>query len=170
MKRQIKKLGCLKKWLIVIIVFILGYLIAINSISFRQFRLESYLNNLSQGTDVESRPHLVVINNSGYLVQKKGCRIPAMDPHDPAIKKYIETAKPIKCNKEEYLSLIESNNTAIFVNNESKERFYNETEIADCCWQAFWRTENEDNSYTEKTERSRESYKFDRMVEGNELV
>lgn len=71
-----------------------------------------------------------------------------MDPHDSAFKKYIEIAKPIKCNKEKYLSLIESNNTAIFINNESKEHFYNETEVTDCCWQAFWRTENEDNSYT----------------------
>ncbi|XP_051166992.1 uncharacterized protein LOC127285172 [Leptopilina boulardi] len=152
MKKQIKKLVCLKKWLIVIIIFILGYLFSINSISFRQFRLESYLNNLSQGNDIESRPHFVVLKNSGYLVQKKGCHIPAMDPHDSAIKKYIEIAKPIKCNNENYLSLIESNNTAIFINNKSKERFYNETEFADCCWQTFWRTENEDNSYTHELE------------------
>ena len=86
--------------------------------------------------------------NPGFLVRNKGCRIPALDPFDPAIKQYVEKAKPINCEHGNYLPLIESNSTAIFVNPKSRDHFYNKTEVVDCCWQSFSRKENDDDGIT----------------------
>ncbi|XP_043482911.1 uncharacterized protein LOC122511609 [Leptopilina heterotoma] len=117
------------------------------------------LKTQNSGNDVEAEINSM-IEKPKYLINKKGCQIPAMDPHDETIKKYIKIAKAIKCKNENYSSLIESNNTAIFINYKSKELYYNKT-TADCCWKKFWRNENDDNSYTFEEE----CHKFENSVD-----
>lgn len=77
------------------------------------------------------------IGSGGYLVRNKGCRLPAMDPFDPATRPFI-TKVSLECGKS--LPLIESNDTAIFFNPLALNEFHN----ISCCWRPFWRMENND--------------------------
>ncbi|EFN87029.1 hypothetical protein EAI_05930 [Harpegnathos saltator] len=89
-----------------------------------------------------------LIGNGGFLVHNKGCRIPAMDPFDPAIKRFITKEKPLVCEYGNSPPLIDSNNTALFVNPLAWEEFHNKSEDISCCWRSFWRTKDQDNAIT----------------------
>ncbi|XP_031843546.1 uncharacterized protein LOC116431792 isoform X2 [Nomia melanderi] len=71
-----------------------------------------------------------------------------MDPFDPAITRFIHKEKPISCEHGDHLPLVDSNNTAVFVNPEAIQHFYNKSEDLDCCWRPFWRMKDEDNIIT----------------------
>ena len=62
--------------------------------------------------------------------------------------KIIGQAKPIICEYGTQLPLIDSNNTAIYVNQDARNYYYKETEKIDCCWRTFWRNEDKDNKIT----------------------
>ncbi|XP_043482909.1 uncharacterized protein LOC122511608 [Leptopilina heterotoma] len=161
--KQIKNCKFLIKSITVMILLVYSILITFILISrvFGKSKLNIFIDNdFFQEAEAKLRVDFLISKNSGYLVQNKGCQIPAMDPHDHTIKKYIKIAKPIKCKNENYSSLIESNNTAIFINYKSKELYYNKTK-ADCCWQKFWRNENNDYSYTFEEE----CHKFENSVD-----
>lgn len=97
---------------------------------------------------VELKPFLASITNSGFLVRNKGCRIPDMDPFDSAIVQYIQREKPLVCEHGNHLPLVDSNDTALHVNPDAINHFYNNSEEIDCCWRPFWRMKNEDNVVT----------------------
>lgn len=97
---------------------------------------------------VELKPFLASISNSGFLVRNKGCRIPDMDPFDSAIVQYIQREKPLVCEHGNHLPLVDSNDTALHVNPDAINHFYNNSEEIDCCWRPFWRMKNEDNVVT----------------------
>lgn len=88
------------------------------------------------------------IGHGGFLVHNKGCRIPAMDPLDPAIKRFITKEEPLVCEYGNFPPLIESNNTALFVNPLAWDKFYNKSEEISCCWRSFRRTKDQDNAIT----------------------
>lgn len=88
------------------------------------------------------------IANSGFVVRNKGCRIPAMDPFDSAIARFIEKEKPLICEHGSHLPLVDSNDTALYVNPNAIGHFYNNSGEIDCCWRPFWRTKDEDNVVT----------------------
>lgn len=71
-----------------------------------------------------------------------------MDPYDLAIKRFIRKEDPIVCEHGDHLPLVESNDTALFVNPAAISHFYNKSEEVDCCWRPFWRTKDEDNAVT----------------------
>lgn len=97
---------------------------------------------------VELKPFFASITNSGFLVRNKGCRIPDMDPFDSAIVQFIQREKPLVCDHGNHLPLIDSNDTALHVNPDAINHFYNNSEEIDCCWRPFWRMKNEDNIVT----------------------
>lgn len=97
---------------------------------------------------LEMKPFFTPVANSGFVVRNKGCRIPAMDPFDPAIKRFIHKEDPISCQHGNHLPLVDSNNTAVFINPDAVHHFYNSSEKIDCCWRPFWRMKDEDNIVT----------------------
>lgn len=97
---------------------------------------------------VQLKPFYAPIGSSGFLVRNKGCRIPAMDPFDPAIQHFITKEKPFVCEHGNFPPLIESNNTALFINPLVWDEFYNRSDGISCCWRPFWRTKDQDNAIT----------------------
>lgn len=88
------------------------------------------------------------IDNGGFLVRNKGCRLPAMDPFDPAVRRFI-TKEEFECEYGNSPPLIESNNTALFVNPLAWNEFYNKSPGSiNCCWRSFWRTKDDDTHVT----------------------
>ncbi|XP_067001793.2 uncharacterized protein [Anabrus simplex] len=75
----------------------------------------------------------------GFLVDTLGCRIPALDPFDPAVRKYVEHPKPIKCQAKGR-QLVASNLSSIYVV-EDVLPDYNVTSVDElkCCYTPFWR-------------------------------
>ncbi|XP_043796841.1 uncharacterized protein LOC122717135 isoform X2 [Apis laboriosa] len=71
-----------------------------------------------------------------------------MDPFDSAIVQYIQREKPLVCEHGNHLPLVDSNDTALHVNPDAINHFYNNSEEIDCCWRPFWRMKNEDNVVT----------------------
>ncbi|KAG7208798.1 hypothetical protein KM043_014991 [Ampulex compressa] len=139
----------LRRWLIAALVFLLTSLVVINSYATGQFRIVRF-GTIGNDTTPENYAELtsaaLPLVDSGFLVHNQGCRIPAMDPFDPAIKRYIEKEKPLECEVGDHPPLIESNNTSIFVNPHGRDHFYNKSEIDDCCWRTFWRKKDNDNA------------------------
>ncbi|XP_029056503.1 uncharacterized protein LOC114883158 [Osmia bicornis bicornis] len=131
----------LQRWLLGLLIFLFISLIVINTYSTDQFRTMRY-GTLFNDTLQEK------LNNAGFLVHNKGCRIPAMDPYDVAIKRFIRKEDPIVCEHGDHLPLVESNDTSLFVNPAAISHFYNKSEEVDCCWRPFWRTKDEDNAVT----------------------
>ncbi|XP_012139050.1 uncharacterized protein LOC100878029 isoform X2 [Megachile rotundata] len=84
-----------------------------------------------------------------------------MDPYDSAIKRFIRKEEPISCEHGDHLPLVESNDTALFVNPAAINHFYNKSEEVDCCWRPFWRTKDEDNAVTYDNE----CFKFQNSTE-----
>ena len=79
------------------------------------------------------------------MINNKGCRIPDFDPVKISDNSLIGKAKPINCKYGTHLPLIDSNNSAIFVNQKARNHYYNGSENIDCYWRAFWRKEFEDD-------------------------
>lgn len=69
-----------------------------------------------------------------------------MDPFDPAVQHFIPQETPFECEYGNSPPLIESNNTALFVNPLAWNEFYNSSESINCCWRSFWRPKDNDNS------------------------
>ncbi|XP_076184118.1 uncharacterized protein LOC143155365 [Ptiloglossa arizonensis] len=140
-----------RRWLIGILIFLLTSLILINTYTVDQFvpiRFGTIVNDTLQESYMELKPFFAPVANSGFVVRTKGCRIPAMDPFDPATKRFVHKEEPIVCEHGDYLPLVDSNNTAVFVNPEAIHHFYNKSNEIDCCWHPFWRMKNEDNIIT----------------------
>lgn len=97
---------------------------------------------------VELKPYPSSIVNPGFVVRNKGCRIPAMDPYDSAITRFILKEKPIVCEHGDHLPLVDSNDTSLFINPDAVSHFYNNSGEIDCCWRPFWRMKDEDNVIT----------------------
>ncbi|XP_017790924.1 PREDICTED: uncharacterized protein LOC108573070 isoform X2 [Habropoda laboriosa] len=141
----------LQKWLMGLLIFLFVSLIVINTYNTDQLRTARYgtiANDSSQENDLELKPFFASLANSGFVVRNKGCRIPAMDPFDSAIARFIEKEKPIACEHGDYLPLVDSNNTALFINPKAIGHFYNNSGDIDCCWRPFWRMKDDDNVVT----------------------
>ncbi|KAJ8666277.1 hypothetical protein QAD02_007939 [Eretmocerus hayati] len=83
-----------------------------------------------------------------FVINTKGCQIPDLSPFEPSAMRYFDKVKPIMCEQGTHLPLIDSNNSAIFVNIEARDHYYNESESVDCCWRSFLRSRNEDSRVT----------------------
>ncbi|XP_058800061.1 uncharacterized protein LOC131669296 isoform X2 [Phymastichus coffea] len=143
----------LKRWLIGLLIVLLASLLAINSFTIGQFQIIAHGTTVNQVNDKEAKAHqesttTVTSVQSGYVVNTKGCQIPDLSPFEPSSMRFIDKAKPIVCEYGTHLPLIESNNSAIFVNPEARGHYYNGTESIDCCWRSFWRSDNKDNEVT----------------------
>lgn len=126
-------------------------MIVINTYTKDQFHTVNFgaiINDTTQENYLEMKPFFTPVANSGFVVRNKGCRIPAMDPFDPAIKRFIHKEDPISCQHGNHLPLVDSNNTAVFINPDAVHHFYNSSEKIDCCWRPFWRMKDEDNIVT----------------------
>ncbi|XP_003493439.1 uncharacterized protein LOC100749022 [Bombus impatiens] len=141
----------LQKWLIGLLIFLFVSLIVINTFNTDQFRAARYgaiINDTSQDNYAQLKSLFASIANSGFVVRNKGCRIPAMDPFDSAIARFIEKEKPLICEHGSHLPLVDSNDTALYINPNAIGHFYNNSGEIDCCWRPFWRTKDEDNVVT----------------------
>ncbi|XP_014478819.1 PREDICTED: uncharacterized protein LOC106746589 isoform X2 [Dinoponera quadriceps] len=143
----------LRRWLIGLLIFLLMSLVVINSYNTGQFRIVRF-GAMAQSKENSHEDYVQLkpiypspIGNGGFLVRNKGCRIPAMDPFDPAIKRFITKEEPLVCDHGN-LPLIDSNNTALFVNPLAWNEFYNKSKGISCCWRSFWRTKDQDNAVT----------------------
>ncbi|XP_029164333.1 uncharacterized protein LOC114935626 [Nylanderia fulva] len=153
-KTRIQKGGLRqRRWLIALLVFVLMSLLIINS--YNTGRIIRFGAMAKANTpDVVTQKYVTLSSNvytpigsGGFLVRNKGCRLPAMDPFDPATQHFI-TKEVLECEYGNSLPLIESNNTALFVNPLVRDEFYNGPGNISCCWQPFWRTKDNDNSLT----------------------
>ncbi|EZA59268.1 uncharacterized protein LOC105275672 [Ooceraea biroi] len=150
----------LRRWLIALLVFLLMSLVVINSYNTGQFRIIRFgaiVKENGQSDDatqdyVQLTPAYTSIGSGGFLVHNKGCRLPAMDPFDPAVQRFIIKEKPLVCDHGNTPTLIESNNTALFINSLAWEELYNSTDNISCCWRPFWRTQDQDNAVTYDTQ------------------
>lgn len=79
---------------------------------------------------------------SGFLVNTNGCRIPDLDAFSPTVQRFIFDEKDTDCTNSYGMALVESNLTALFIN-ESVLTYYNITDINElrCCYRPFWRVE-----------------------------
>jgi len=73
----------------------------------------------------------------GFLVHTAGCKIPYMNPFDPGIQKYIEKVKDVECSV--WGPLVESNATAIWVNDEVAAKSNFSDDGLFCCYRPLWR-------------------------------
>ncbi|XP_054014546.1 uncharacterized protein LOC128895720 [Hylaeus anthracinus] len=140
-----------RRWLIGILISLFTCLIIINTYAtdqFRAMRFGTIVNDTSQENFMDFKPFFTPVANSGFVVRNKGCRIPAMDPFDPAIKRFIRKEAPFVCEMGDQLPLVDSNNTAVFINPDAIHHYYNNTKDIDCCWRPFWRMKDEDNIVT----------------------
>lgn len=155
-KTRIQKGGLrLRRWLIALLVFLLMSLLIINSYDTGPFRIIRFGAMAKPNTpDVVTQEYVSLspsvytpIGSGGFLVRNKGCRLPAMDPFDPATRHFI-TKESFECEYGKSLPLIESNNTALFVNPLALNEFYN----ISCCARPFSRTKDNDNAVTYDTQ------------------
>ncbi|XP_020280908.1 uncharacterized protein LOC109853331 isoform X2 [Pseudomyrmex gracilis] len=157
----------LRRWLIALLIFLLMSLYIINSYNTGQFRIMRFGGNakidaqsvvthdyvsLSANMYVRQSVSYTSIGSGGFLVYNKGCRLPAMDPFDPAIQRFMTHEKPYECEHGNSPPLIESNNTALFVNPLVWNEFHNGSESISCCWRPFWRKKDSDNAVTYSTQ------------------
>lgn len=145
----------LRRWLIGTLIFLLTSLIVINTYTTGQFRIVRFGtvgNDTAQENYVDLKAYFVPVIDSGFLVLNKGCRIPAIDPYDLTSQRFIHKEEPIVCEGGDFPPLVDSNSSALFVNPDARDHFYNKSEKVDCCWRAFWRAKDQDNavSYDEK--------------------
>ncbi|KAL0107779.1 hypothetical protein PUN28_014805 [Cardiocondyla obscurior] len=155
-KTKIQKGGLrLRRWLIALLVFLLTSLLIINSYNTGQFRIIRFGAMAKPAAQDVSQEYLSTASNiytptsnGGFLVRNKGCRLPAMDPLDPAVQRFIKKDK-FECEYGNSPPLIESNNTALFVNPLANNEFYNNPKgDINCCWRRFWRAKDDDNAVT----------------------
>ncbi|XP_015182249.1 PREDICTED: uncharacterized protein LOC107069440 isoform X2 [Polistes dominula] len=125
------------------------FILVINTYSTRQFRITHFGNIEKETIEDNYEESFMSIENTGYLVSTKGCKIPAMEPFDRAIMRFIQKEKPIVCKAGTIPPLIESNNFLVYVNPLSRMLYYNQsTDIVNCCWNSFERMKNNDNANT----------------------
>ncbi|RZF40274.1 hypothetical protein LSTR_LSTR016691 [Laodelphax striatellus] len=74
---------------------------------------------------------------SEFLINTKGCRIPAMEPFDPSINKFVFEDEPIICETEKYPPIVYSNFTHVYLDPVAISA-YNLTNLT-CCFVPFWR-------------------------------
>lgn len=128
-------------------IFLLTSFIAINTYASGQFR-HIWLGSIDVTSyeDTYEQP-FTLISNSDYLVSTSGCQIPAMEPFDRAIKRFIHKEKAIVCKAGTIPPLVESENDLIYVNPITRMLYYNQTtDTVECCWSSFERKENNDNA------------------------
>ncbi|EFN74161.1 hypothetical protein EAG_14073 [Camponotus floridanus] len=141
----------LQRWLIIIVLLVLLLMSFLNNCNinpFRIIRFEAMAKSITP--DIVMQEHLSLLprvytpmGNDGFLVRNKGCYLPAMDPFDPEPRHFI-IKESFECEYGKSLPLIESNNTALFINPLVSNEFNN----INCCWRPFWRTKNDDNAIT----------------------
>ncbi|XP_043276479.1 uncharacterized protein [Venturia canescens] len=139
----------LRTWLIGVLLFLVASLLFLNTFITGQFRLAHLINATALRNSIVDQPiRLVSPKISGYLVNNKGCRIAALDPFDPISRRFIEIEKPFECENGTQFPLIESNETAIYVNLSAQYHYYNKSESPNCCWTSFTRKAGQDNAVT----------------------
>ncbi|XP_043683469.1 uncharacterized protein LOC122636375 [Vespula pensylvanica] len=144
--RRQKSVFRLRRWLIGILIFLLMFFIIMNSYATGQFRIIHFGNIEKEDLEDNYEQPITSIANSGYLVSTSGCRIPAIEPFDRSIMRFIQKEKPIVCKAGTIPPLTESNNFLVYINPLSRMLYYNRsTDIVNCCWSAFERQENNDN-------------------------
>ncbi|XP_057325830.1 uncharacterized protein LOC130667915 [Microplitis mediator] len=140
-----------RTWYLGILGFLIASLIIINNFITNQLNnnnIDHFSNISIQDTFVEreQRKFSVVTNNvSGFIVHKQGCRIAALDPLNEFAKQFMENVNLLECEFGKQLPLVESNDTALFINSNAHEQYYNKTDVVDCCWRVFERKKNQDN-------------------------
>nr|CAD7570537.1 unnamed protein product [Timema californicum] len=102
---------------------------------------DSHTEGITKTTFSVSRdPSTPLPIDTGFLVNSRGCRIPAMDPFDRHVQRFIYREEPPNCANGRPPPLVGSNLTALFVI-ESALPYYNVSDVTqlDCCYQPFWR-------------------------------
>ncbi|CAD6242737.1 GSCOCG00009554001-RA-CDS [Cotesia congregata] len=140
-----------RTWYLGILGFLIASLIIINNFITNQFNssIDHFANVSIQDNFIEREQRKIsIVTNTvlGFIVHKQGCQIAELDPFNEFAKHFMETENPLECEFGNQLPLVESNDTAIFINPDAHNQYYNETEVvADCCWRIFERKKNQDN-------------------------
>ncbi|XP_014223435.1 uncharacterized protein LOC106650121 isoform X2 [Trichogramma pretiosum] len=140
----------LKRWIIGLLLFLLASLLAINSFTISQFHLMPLGTSPTAGNYIlelksQTTPRAAAAVRDGYVVYTQGCRIPDLSPYEASNARYFDQPQPIVCEHGSQPPLVESNNSAVYVNLEAKQFYYNDTESPECCWRRFWRKDNKDD-------------------------
>ncbi|KAK0097830.1 hypothetical protein PV326_013414 [Microctonus aethiopoides] len=141
--------GLTKSWVFGILGFLIASLMIINIFITDQFHNTHMINiTVPDNSGISGDKQFALETNevSEFLIYKKGCRMPAFDPMDLLAKRFIQKEKPLVCEFGSELPLIESNETAVFINPDALGQYYNTTEVANCCWRSIERENNSDNS------------------------
>ncbi|VEN58507.1 unnamed protein product [Callosobruchus maculatus] len=96
---------------------------------------------LSLQPTIESIKDFTYDSNKGFAINTPGCRIPEMDPFDPAVQPFILPPTRVKCNKG-VPALFEANLTSIYILKSSLPA-YNVSDFSDlhCCYSVIRRVE-----------------------------
>ncbi|XP_017879646.1 uncharacterized protein LOC108624680 isoform X2 [Ceratina calcarata] len=141
----------LRRWLIALLILLFITLIILNTYSMDQFRAIRYgaiINDSAQENYVAE----LKSTYSGFLVNSNACRIPYVDPFDSKMLPFYKKMDPLICKHGSHLPLVDSNNTAIYINPNAISHFYNDSKEINCCWRAIHRVQHEDNDVKYDTE------------------
>ncbi|XP_034952238.1 uncharacterized protein [Chelonus insularis] len=137
-----------RTWWLAILGFLIASLMIVNNFITDQFHIEHFTNITLQENIIRTEDRSFTIESiqvSGFLVHKPGCRITAFDPADLVAKRFMQKEKPLVCEFGSRLPLVESNDTALYINSKAFGQYYNTSNVADCCWRTFERKKNFDN-------------------------
>ncbi|XP_022183936.2 uncharacterized protein LOC111043330 [Nilaparvata lugens] len=101
--------------------------------------------NSLEGDVVEPhfQPTEMTLKVSEFMINTKGCRIPAMEPFDSSIKQFVFEDDPIICETEKYPPIVNSNVTHVYLDAGAISAF-NLTNLT-CCYTPFWRVEADES-------------------------
>lgn len=84
---------------------------------------------------------------SSYVINTNGCQIPDYDPLDPqVVQRFIRKDENITCDESYLPKLVGSNETAVFVNHNSRALYYGNIKF-ECCWVSILREEDSDEHF-----------------------
>ncbi|KAG8228886.1 hypothetical protein J437_LFUL007623 [Ladona fulva] len=115
-------------------------------------------------------------SSRGFLVMTSGCKIPDLDPMDPAVRKFVEfyangtrnttgeedsDKVPPNCAGKVGPALVESNTTSLYIVTSALE-YYNASALEDvnCCYRPFHRVMADPNHYDYSADNNIEYHKL----------
>lgn len=82
------------------------------------------------------------VTEIGFLVNTNGCRIADLDPFDVSVRKFVYDEKPIVCDPEHGVPLVDSNLTSLYIVEEALATYnFTAYDQFNCCYTPFWRLE-----------------------------
>lgn len=99
--------------------------------------------DIQEQTSPLFRPFLQTdpVTEIGFLVNTNGCRIADLDPFDVSVRRFVYSEKPIVCDKEHGVPLVESNLTSLYITEEALAAYNLTYDQFSCCYTPFWRLE-----------------------------